>query len=353
LSIVRQTAKLMTCPKVVVIKSTVPVGTGRRMSEIMEDLTAHPFALVSNPEFLREGAAVEDFLRPDRIIIGCDGDADAIQLMKELYAPFAGTPRTIMVLSRDAAEMVKYASNAYLATRISFVNEIADVCARTGVDINEVRSGMGADSRIGPDFLNPGVGYGGSCFPKDVQALMRVAQGVGCRFDVLAAVHARNELQKRALADMVIDRYGKDLSGRLLAVWGLAFKPNTDDVREAPAISVIRLLHQAGARLRCYDPKASANAAAELADCRGVQFATDPYDALEGADGLIVCTEWNEFRTPDFDRIRSRLKERVVFDGRNLYDPRTMVRQRIEYYSIGRATAGAARNHAPSSPPRG
>ncbi len=348
-AIIREVARLMTCPKVVVIKSTVPVGTGRRMSEIMADVTAHPFAVVSNPEFLREGAAVEDFLRPDRIIIGCDGDEDAVQRMTELYAPFAQTPQTIMVLSRDAAEMVKYASNAYLATRISFVNEIADLCARTGVDINEVRTGMGADSRIGPDFLNPGVGYGGSCFPKDVQALMRVAQGVGCRCDVLAAVHARNELQKQALVDMVLGRYGKDLTGRTLAVWGLAFKPNTDDVREAPAIGIIRLLHQAGAGLRCYDPKASANAAAELADCHGVQFATDPYEALDGADGLIICTEWNEFRTPDFDRIRTRLKQRVVFDGRNLYDPRTMVRQRIEYHSIGRPAANPAHGHVSGS----
>lgn len=344
-AIVRQVAKAMTCSKVVVIKSTVPVGTGRRMSDIMSELTAHPFAVVSNPEFLREGAAVEDFLRPDRIIIGCDDDADTVQLMTELYSPFAQNPQAIMVLSRDAAEMVKYASNAYLATRISFINEIADICARTGVEINEVRSGMGADRRIGPDFLNPGVGYGGSCFPKDVQALIRVAQGVDSRFDVLAGVHARNELQKRTLADMALARYGKDLSGRTLAVWGLAFKPNTDDVREAPAISVIRLLHQAGARLRCYDPKASANAAAELRDCRGVEFATDPYDALDGADGLIICTEWNEFRTPDFDRIRTRLKERVIFDGRNLYDPRTMVRQRIEYHSIGRPAAVPAHGH--------
>ncbi|MCJ7544270.1 MAG: UDP-glucose/GDP-mannose dehydrogenase family protein, partial [Phycisphaerae bacterium] len=349
-AIIREVARLMTCPKVVVIKSTVPVGTGRRMSELMADLTAHPYSVVSNPEFLREGAAVEDFLRPDRIIIGCDGDEDAVQLISELYAPFAQTSQTIMILSRDAAEMVKYASNAYLATRISFVNEIADLCARTGVEVNEVRAGMGADNRIGPDFLNPGVGYGGSCFPKDVQALIRVAQGAGCRFDVLAAVHARNELQKLALAEMVVQRYGKNLAKRVLAVWGLAFKPNTDDVREAPAIYVVRLLHQAGAHLRCYDPKASANAAAELADCRGVEFATDPYDALNGADGLIICTEWNEFRTPDFDRIRTRLKERVIFDGRNLYDPRTMIRQRIEYHSIGRATANPAHSHIPGSP---
>jgi UDPglucose 6-dehydrogenase len=344
-AIVRDVAKLMTSSRVIVIKSTVPVGTGRRMSQIMEDLTAHPFSVVSNPEFLREGAAVEDFLRPDRIIIGSDGDQDAVQLMTELYAPFAQT-QTIMVLSRDAAEMVKYASNAYLATRISFINEIADICERTDVDINEVRAGMGADSRIGAAFLYPGVGYGGSCFPKDVQALIRVAQGVGSRFDVLASVHARNELQKVALAEMVVQKYGKDLTGRTLAVWGLAFKPNTDDVRDAPAISVIRLLSKAGATLRCYDPKASANAKVELKDCRRVEFTAGPYEAIEKADGLIICTEWNEFRTPDFDRIRSHLKERVIFDGRNLYDPRTMIRQRIEYHSIGRPTAMPSRGHA-------
>jgi UDPglucose 6-dehydrogenase len=352
-SIVRDVARLMTSSKVVVIKSTVPAGTGRRMSQIMEDLTAHPFAVVSNPEFLREGAAVEDFLRPDRIIIGCDGDPETVQIMTELYAPFAQTAQTIMVLSRDAAEMVKYASNAYLATRISFINEMADLCARTGVDINEVRAGMGTDRRIGTDFLNPGVGYGGSCFPKDVQALIRVAQSVSSRYDVLAAVHARNELQRFALVEMVRQRYGEDLTGRTLAVWGLAFKPNTDDVRDAPAIDVIQRLRKAGARLRCYDPKASANAAAELGDCRNVEFATDPYEALEGADGLIICTEWNEFRTPDFDRIRSRLRQRVIFDGRNLYDPRTMVRQRIEYHSIGRTAAVPASGKTTPSPKYG
>ncbi len=338
-SIVRDVAKLMASSKVVVIKSTVPVGTGGAMSELMEDLTAHPFAVISNPEFLREGAAVEDFLRPDRVIIGCDNDAEAVQLLRELYAPFALTRQTIMVLSRDAAEMVKYASNAYLATRISFINEIADICARTGVDINEVRGGMGADRRIGAGFLSPGVGYGGSCFPKDVQALMSVAQRVGSRCDILAGVHARNDLQRELLVEMVAERLGKDLSGKTLAIWGLAFKPNTDDAREAPAIHVIRLLAAAGAKLRCYDPKACANAAAELGDCQGVTFPDDPYDALDQADALIICTEWNEFRTPDFDRIRASLKQRVIFDGRNLYDPKTMIRQRIEYYSIGRRPA--------------
>jgi len=338
-SIVRQVAGLMKSSKVVVIKSTVPVGTGRRMSQIMEELTAHPFAVISNPEFLREGAAVEDFLRPDRVIIGCDGDQDAIQLLTELYAPFARTSHTIMVLSRDAAEMVKYASNAYLATRVSFINEVADICARTGVEINEVRAGMGSDRRIGPDFLSPGVGYGGSCFPKDVQALISVAHSVGSRCDILAGVHARNELQRHLLVEMVAQRFGADLAGRTLAIWGLAFKPNTDDARDAPAIHVIQLLTKAGARVRCYDPKASANAAAELGKCPNVEFLDDPYKALDKADGLIVCTEWNEFRTPDFDQIRARLKERVIFDGRNLYDPKTMLRQRIEYHSIGRQPA--------------
>jgi UDPglucose 6-dehydrogenase len=345
-TIIRNVAAYMTCPKVVAIKSTVPVGTGRRMGELMEELTAHPFAVVSNPEFLREGAALDDFLHPDRIVIGCD-EPDAVALLKELYAPFAATLQTIQVMSREAAEMVKYASNAYLATRISFINEIAEICAGTGVDINEVRTGMGADRRIGTNFLNPGVGYGGSCFPKDVQALIRVAQSVDCRAEILQRVHARNEFQKQVLARMVLERFGEDLTGRTFAIWGLAFKPNTDDVREAPAVRIIHILSQAGAELKCYDPKATGNAQVEFADNKNVRFATDPYDAVSGADGLIICTEWNEFRTPDFDRIRAGMRERVVFDGRNLYEPQTMLRQRIEYHSIGRPPAVPARGAAP------
>ena len=336
--IVRSIACHMTSAKVIVIKSTVPVGTGRRVSDLMMDLTAHPFAVVSNPEFLKEGSALEDFLHPDRVIIGCD-DPEAVQLMMELYAPFAATSQTIMVMSRDAAEMVKYASNAYLATRISFINEVADTCVRTGVDINQVRAGMGADRRIGAEFLSPGVGYGGSCFPKDVQALIQVAQNVGCDAEILRSVHHRNERQKQVLAEMVFGRFGKDLTGRTFAIWGLAFKPNTDDVREAPAVKVIHLIAAAGAHLKCYDPKACPNAAKEFTGKAGVTFVEDPYQALKDCDGLIICTEWNEFRTPDFDRIRAELKERVIFDGRNLYEPMTMLRQRLEYHSIGRPSA--------------
>ncbi|MFB3891465.1 MAG: UDP-glucose/GDP-mannose dehydrogenase family protein [Phycisphaerae bacterium] len=333
-TIVTQVGRTMKSAKYVVIKSTVPVGTGRRMSELMEGLTAHPYAVISNPEFLREGSALEDFLHPDRVVIGSD-DPQAVQVMRELYAPFARSPHTIMSMSREAAEMVKYASNAYLAARISFINEIADIAQRTGVDINEVRAGMGADRRIGMEFLAPGAGYGGSCFPKDVSALIRVAQGCGADASILRSVQARNELQKAALAGMVLDRFGRDLSGRTLALWGLAFKPRTDDIREAPAIRVIDVLTQAGATMRCYDPKAGANAARELAG-PAVHIVDDPYLALEGASGLIICTDWNEFRTPDFDRIRSALSERVIFDGRNLFEPATMLRQRIEYHSIGR-----------------
>jgi len=337
-AIVRSVAEHMACPKLVVIKSTVPVGTGQRMSELMEELTAHPFAVVSNPEFLKEGSALEDFLRPDRIIIGCD-NPDAADMLQELYAPFALQFHAIQVMSREAAEMVKYASNAYLASRISFINEVAEICAHTNVDINQVRAGMGADRRIGADFLSPGAGYGGSCFPKDVQALIQVAINADCRAEILQSVHSRNERQKELLAEMVMAKYGRELSGRTFALWGLAFKPNTDDVREAPSIRVIRILTEAGAKLRCYDPKASANAALELPSGDGVEFVSDPYEAVDGADGLIICTEWNEFRTPDFDRIRSGLAERVIFDGRNLYEPRTMRRRRIEYHSIGRPVA--------------
>jgi UDPglucose 6-dehydrogenase len=337
-SIVRGIAAHMTSPKMVVIKSTVPVGTGERMSQLLEESTAHPFAVVSNPEFLREGAALEDFLRPDRVVIGCD-NPEALEVLRELYAPFAATTHTVQVMSRKAAEMVKYASNAYLASRISFINEIAEICARTDVDINQVRAGMGADRRIGSKFLNPGAGYGGSCFPKDVQALIQVAGRVNCDAEILRAVHARNERQKRMLADMVLNRFGEDLTGRCFAIWGLAFKPNTDDVRQAPAIDVIGILARSGAKLNCYDPKATFKADNDLPEHDNVRFVADPYEAVQGADGLIICTEWNEFRTPDFDRIRAALNERVIFDGRNLYEPSAMSRRRIEYHSIGRPVA--------------
>ena len=334
-SIVRGVARSMESSKIVVIKSTVPVGTGRRMSDLMMDLTAHPFAMVSNPEFLKEGSALEDFLRPDRVVIGTD-DPEAVQLLSELYTPFVHSPQQILTMTREAAEMVKYASNAYLATRISFINEIAEICAHTGVDIAQVRTGMGADRRIGGDFLNPGVGYGGSCFPKDVQALIQVAQQNRCDAAILRSVHERNEYQKQALAGMVFERFGKNLKGKTLAVWGLAFKPDTDDVREAPAIRVIEKLVAAGAKVQCYDPKALPNAKLHFRGNGAVKFASDPYKALQKADGLIICTEWNEFRTPSFDKIRSAMRHRVIFDGRNLYQLSTMQRQRIEYHSIGR-----------------
>ena len=334
-AIARGIAQAMDSSRIIVIKSTVPVGTGRRMSEIMMGLTAHPFAMVSNPEFLKEGAALEDFLRPDRVVVGTEDD-EAIQTLSELYAPFLGNQQDLMVMGREAAEMVKYAANAYLATRISFINEVADICARTGVDIVQVRDGMGADRRIGRAFLNAGVGYGGSCFPKDVQALIQVGKDVHCDVSILQSVHERNERQKIALAEMVLTRFGADLSGLTFAVWGLAFKPNTDDIREAPAIRVIGRLIAAGAQAKCYDPRACPNAAKVFAGQPGVTFCADPYEALQNADALIILTEWSEFRTPSFDRIRAGLRQRVIFDGRNLYQLATMQRQRIEYYSIGR-----------------
>ncbi len=326
----------MTGPMIVVLKSTVPVGTARMVGAIIEERTAHPFAIVSNPEFLREGTALNDFLRPDRVVIG-SADLEASQVMKELYSPFVRVNQNIIIVSNEAAEMIKYASNAYLATRISFINEIAEICTRTGVDIGEVRTGLGADKRIGNAYLFPGAGYGGSCFPKDVQALISVGEQAGADVSILKHVHRRNELQKRLLASMVTERFGDDLTGRTIALWGLAFKPDTDDTRQAPAISVIRSLCSAGAKIKCYDPKACPNARFELSDLnRAIIFENDPYTVLDGADALIICTEWNEFRTPQFDLIRQKLKERVIFDGRNLYEPATMLRQRLEYHSIGR-----------------
>jgi len=320
----------------VVIKSTVPVGAARRVSELIESRTAHPCTVVSNPEFLREGTALNDFLRPDRVVVGTN-DPEAMQVMRELYAPFVRTNQNILFVSNEAAEMIKYASNAYLATRISFINEIADICARTGVDVGQVRAGLGADKRIGSGYLFPGAGYGGSCFPKDVQALIHVGQQAGADVGILRQVHLRNERQKRLLAEMVLERLGPDLTGRTIALWGLAFKPDTDDIRQAPAMEVIRRLRQAGATLRCYDPKACLNARYELGDVGdGVTFECDPYAVLDGADALVICTEWNEFRTPQFDVIRRKLKERIIFDGRNLYEPATLLRQRLEYHSIGR-----------------
>lgn len=318
---------------VVVIKSTVPVGTGRHAQGLIAARTQRPFQVVNNPEFLKEGAAVEDFLRPDRVVIGAS-DSEAAEIVAELHRPFVRNNRPILVMSRESAEMTKYAANAYLATRISFINEVAEICERLGVDIDEVRRGMGTDARIGFQYLYPGLGYGGSCFPKDVQAMVDFARACGAQSELTAAVHARNLRQRELMIEKIRERLGPDLTGRTIAVWGLAFKPQTDDIREAPAISIIERLLESGARVAAHDPHALDAARAVFGERVSLHF--DAYQALRGADALLTATEWMEYRSPDFDRIRAELKQALIFDGRNIYDARQMKRYGFEYHSVGR-----------------
>jgi UDPglucose 6-dehydrogenase len=318
--------------KIVVNKSTVPVGTAKRVGEVMGAITTKPFAVVSNPEFLKEGVAVDDFLKPDRIVIGTD-DPKVEAVMRQLYEPFVRTGNPILVMDHASAELTKYAANAMLATRISFMNEIANLCDKVGADVRQVRLGLGRDARIGASFLFPGVGYGGSCFPKDVRALLRIGQELGCELAVVGAVDRTNEMQKRILVPRV-QAYLGGLAGRVVAVWGLAFKPRTDDVREAPALAIIDALLAAGATVRAYDPKASGTARRVLGD--RVTLCSRSYEAVEGADALIVVTEWNEFREPDFRRMKSLMRRPAVFDGRNIYDPQQLRELGFHYEGIGR-----------------
>jgi UDPglucose 6-dehydrogenase len=331
--------------RVIVDKSTVPVGTADKVREAVAAELAKrgvdvPFAVVSNPEFLKEGAAVEDFMRPDRVVIGSD-DAQATQIMRALYAPFQRNHERLFLMDVRSAELTKYAANAMLATRISFMNELANLAERLGADIEEVRKGIGSDPRIGYQFLYAGIGYGGSCFPKDVKALIRTADRAGATLPVLEAVERVNAEQKRVLATKILKRFGK-LTGKRIAVWGLAFKPNTDDLREAPSRVLIEELLSNGASVSAYDPVAMPAAKSAFADLKGIAYADSPLAALDGADALAVVTEWKEFRSPDFQAIRARLKTPAIFDGRNLYDPEEMKRAGLEYYPIGRA---AARSH--------
>ncbi|MBW7904135.1 MAG: UDP-glucose/GDP-mannose dehydrogenase family protein [Phycisphaerae bacterium] len=344
--VAQQIAAALRGPAVVVTKSTVPVGTGARIEAVIRERCAHRVSVVSNPEFLKEGTAVDDFVRPDRVIIGCE-DAEAGDTVAELYKPFVRNNKPILRMSRAAAELTKYAANAYLAARISFINEIAELCEQVGVDVDEVRRGIGLDARIGQHFLYPGLGYGGSCFPKDVRALASTAEQVGAANGILHAVDLRNRRQCERVFGWVLSRLGdatagsgSPLSGRRIAVWGLAFKPNTDDVREAPALAVIERLAEAGATVAAHDPRALDNARRALEARRRiagrVTFCRDAYTALDGADGLLTATEWMEYRSPDFDDVRRRLRQPLIFDGRNLYDPAMMGRYGFEYYSIGR-----------------
>jgi len=326
--------------KVVVDKSTVPVGTADRVqAAIAEELSlrgeAIPFAIASNPEFLKEGAAVEDFMKPDRVVIGAD-DEQAIAALRKVYTPFMRNHERLLVMDVRSAELTKYAANAMLATRISFMNEVANLADRLGADIEMVRQGIGSDPRIGYQFLYPGVGYGGSCFPKDVKALQYTATQLGMPLQLIHAVEAVNDAQKRVLVDKIVARLGSDLTGRTLALWGLAFKPNTDDMREAPSRVIIDALGARGAQVVAYDPVAMDEARRVFGTAPHLRYATSPMAACEGADALVVVTEWQEFRSPDFDALRSTLREKLVFDGRNLYDPRQVRAAGLEYFAIGR-----------------
>ena len=341
LAAARNIGRLMTDYKVVVDKSTVPVGTADQVhaaiaDELRQRGVQTPYAVVSNPEFLKEGAAVEDFMRPDRIIVGAS-DEQAILLMRALYAPFQRNRERLIVTDARSAELTKYAANAMLATRISFMNELANLAEKLGADIEMVRQGMGSDPRIGYHFLYPGCGYGGSCFPKDVKALVKTAAGEGgVDLKVLTAVETANGAQKHVLGRKIKQRLGDDLTGRHFAVWGLAFKPNTDDMREAPSLALLADLLAAGATVTAYDPAAMHEAQRVLGDEPRIRYAQSPNEALLGADALVIVTEWKEFRSPDFDLIKARLKQPLIVDGRNLYDPALVRGQGFDYLAIGR-----------------
>ncbi|MBL7796699.1 MAG: UDP-glucose/GDP-mannose dehydrogenase family protein [Saprospiraceae bacterium] len=334
MGVARELSGMITDYKVIVDKSTVPVGTAEKVAAIMaEKLPKKLFDVVSNPEFLREGVAVEDFLKPDRVVVGTRSEK-ARKVMRQLYEPFVRQGNPIYFMDERSAEMTKYAANSYLATRISFMNEIANLCEKLGANVDQVRIGMGSDSRIGKRFLFPGIGYGGSCFPKDVQALAKTASENSYDFKILKSVMKVNGIQKSVLTKKIRRFFKNDLSGRTIAVWGLAFKPNTDDIREAPALVIMDELLTAGARVQAFDPEAMPNVRAIYGD--RVVFADTMYDALKNADCLIIATEWSEFRTPDFDKITSLLREPVIFDGRNVYDVEQMKALGFQYASIGR-----------------
>ena len=332
LDVAQDTARAMNGYKVVVNKSTVPVGTAAKVRDILRKETTHPFSVVSNPEFLKQGAAIDDFMKPDRVVIGAE-DARAAELMKELYSPFTRTGAPIMLMDNASAELCKYAANAMLATRISFMNEVANVCEAMGADVDQVRKAVAADRRIGPSFLFPGVGYGGSCFPKDVKAMLRFSQTADYDFQILKSVEAVNEKQKLRLLEKLKKHFGS-LKGKRIAVWGLSFKPRTDDMREAPSVPLIHGILAAGAEVHAYDPEAMAMAKKTFGS--KVHLAASSYAALTGADALALVTEWNEFREPDFARMRKLMRSPVIFDGRNIYNPEQIKAQGFSYFSIGR-----------------
>jgi UDPglucose 6-dehydrogenase len=341
LTVAKTIGQAMNGEKIVVTKSTVPVGTAGRVRAAIEAEAAYTVHVCSNPEFLKEGDAVQDFMKPDRVVLGVD-DEGAGETLRELHAPFVRTGNAILVMDVSAAEITKYAANAMLATRISFMNSMAHLCEATGADVDMVRRGIGTDSRIGPSFLFPGVGYGGSCFPKDVKALIRTMEVEGVDSSILRAVEDVNEAQKTLLIRLVVERFGEDLSNRSFAVWGLAFKPNTDDMREAPSLLTIPGLLERGARVSAHDPVAMAEARRHFGE--HITYSETNYGALSGADALLIHTEWLPYRRPDFARMKELLKNPIVFDGRNIYPPKRMSEQGFEYYSVGRRPVGVGDN---------
>jgi UDPglucose 6-dehydrogenase len=336
LAVARAIGENMNGPKVVVDKSTVPVGTADLVKREIEKTSKFPVDVVSNPEFLKEGAAIDDFLRPDRVVVGVASEK-AADVMRELYAPFVRTNNPILVMDIRSAEMTKYAANAMLALRVSFMNEIANLCEKSGADISKVRIGIGTDSRIGMSFIFPGIGYGGSCFPKDVQALIRTGKDHGVDLRIARSVEEVNKSQKMLMVQKIVQHFGESkVRGKTFAMWGLAFKPKTDDVREAPALSICSELIKLGARVKAFDPEANGTFKEKFGDHSGVEYVDNNYDALRGSDALIVCTEWNAFRQPNFKKIKEELVSPVIFDGRNIYETADMRAQGFTYYSVGR-----------------
>ena len=335
LQVAREVGQAMNGHRVVVMKSTVPVGTHRKVSEMIAAQTGHPFAYVSNPEFLKEGAAIDDFTKPDRVVIGTTNPG-AVEVMRELYAPFMRKSERMLVMDPASAEMTKYAANALLATKISFMNEISGLCERFGADVDAVRRGVGSDSRLGHAFLFPGVGYGGSCFPKDVSALMSMGEAVGRPVSIVQAVHDVNQRQRRYFAERVIEHFGDKCPETKLAVWGLAFKARTDDVRESPAVAGVQMFIEKGMKIKAHDPEAGETGRVAVGAPIGI--CDDAYDALDGADALVIFTDWPEFRTPDFDLIAEKVPSKLIFDGRNMYSPQRMAQKGFTYYCVGRPT---------------
>lgn len=342
LQVAAEIGRVMNGPKIIVNKSTVPVGTADLVSAEIAKHTNLPFDVVSNPEFLKEGSAIDDFMKPDRVVIGTSS-VEAAEVMRELYAPFVRTDNPILVMEVKSAEVTKYAANALLATKITFMNEIANLCEAVGADVSQVRRGIGTDSRIGPNFLFPGVGYGGSCFPKDVRALIKTGQNHETDMSIIKAVDLANNEQKRRIPKKVISHFGSEseIKGKTFALWGLAFKPKTDDMREAPSLTVIKELAALGARFKAYDPEAM-DVAKKICQTQNmpVEFVKNNYDALDGADALIIVTEWKEFNRPNFTKMTQMLKTPVIFDGRNMFEPSKMARLGFVYHSIGRVVSG-------------